>query len=119
MQKTMENTKTHTKIRLSLLCPAQTSTRILVDRINAASNDYDYDVDVILLSPESLDEEIISSQPDVLFIGPQVFYLEKQVKRLHNGDFPIEIVNRADYGSMNGDGVLRRAIELVDEFQEA
>jgi PTS system cellobiose-specific IIB component len=55
-----------------------------------------------------------SDKTDVVLLGPQVRFLLSKVKAsLEPKGIPVEVINSIDYGTMNGENVLKRAIELI------
>jgi len=47
-------------------------------------------------------------------LGPQVRFLEKQFKdKLAPKNIPCTVIDMADYGMMNGEKVLNKALELI------
>lgn len=52
---------------------------------------------------------------DVLLLGPQVRFMKADFeKRLAPMGIPLEIINMADYGMMNGEKVLQQALNLIE-----
>ena len=47
-------------------------------------------------------------------LGPQVRHCLNQIKNIVDGRIPVEIIDMRDYGMMNGEKVLKRALELLD-----
>ena len=53
---------------------------------------------------------------DVLLLGPQVRFMKADFeKRLEPKGIPLDVINMADYGMMNGEKVLDQAIALIGE----
>lgn len=51
---------------------------------------------------------------DVLLLGPQVRFLEGNMKKkLEPKGIPLAVINSVDYGMMKGDKVLEQALELM------
>ena len=44
----------------------------------------------------------------------QVRHCLNQIKNIVDGRIPVEIIDMRDYGMMNGEKVLKRALELLD-----
>ena len=51
---------------------------------------------------------------DIVMLGPQVRHCLNQIKNIVDGRIPVEIIDMRDYGMMNGEKVLKRALELLD-----
>ena len=51
---------------------------------------------------------------DVLLLGPQVRFMKSQFEqKLAPKGIPLEVINMADYGMMNGEKVLAQAESLM------
>ena len=52
----------------------------------------------------------------VLLLGPQVRFMKADFeKRLEPKGIPLDVINMADYGMMNGEKVLDQEITLIGE----
>ena len=50
----------------------------------------------------------------LLLLGPQVRYLKKKIgKALEGRNIPVEVIESIDYGTMNGESVLAKALALL------
>ena len=60
-------------------------------------------------------EDIIEKDaPDCILIGPQIKYMEDQLKADANKhDIPLEAIGMQDYGTMNGKNVISQAERLL------
>ena len=60
-------------------------------------------------------EDIIEKDaPDCILIGPQIKYMEDQLKADANKhDIPLEAIGMQDYGTMNGKNVIAQAERLL------
>lgn len=50
---------------------------------------------------------------DVILIGPQLGYAEDEIVELVGSNIPVEVIDMMDYGTMDGEKVLNRALELM------
>ena len=51
---------------------------------------------------------------NVLLLGPQVRFMKGQFEQNYNQKgIPLDVINMADYGMMNGEKVLDQAISLM------
>ena len=61
------------------------------------------------------DNHLASKEVDVLLLGPQVRFMKADFeKRLEPKGIPLDIINMADYGLMNGEKVLQQALRLIE-----
>ena len=66
------------------------------------------------LTPYDKKIEFVLDSPDDVMLGPQVRHCLNQIKNIVDGRIPVEIIDMRDYGMMNGEKVLKRALELLD-----
>lgn len=98
-------------INILLVCSAGMSTSFLVEKMKKSATEKGIDV-TITASPEASAKDFLDNT-DVLLLGPQVKYLEAQMKELFN-NVPVGVINMVDYGMMNGPKVLDYALELIN-----
>lgn len=95
-----------------LVCSAGMSTSLLVTKMNAAAKAQGVETKINAVAEADLQKNI--DGVNVVLLGPQVRYLlGKMQGLLAPKGIPIEVINSIDYGTMNGEKVLNRAIELI------
>ncbi|MGO2082688.1 PTS sugar transporter subunit IIB [Vagococcus sp.] len=101
--------------RIMLACSAGMSTSLLVTKMEKAAQAMGYDADIFAVSVSEADTYLGDSEKpiDVLLLGPQVKYMEAQFKEKWAEKLPVEVIDMRDYGMMDGEAVLKRAIELI------
>ena len=97
---------------IMLACNAGMSTSLLVTKMQKAAAADGIDAEVFATSADQIDLVKENKNPDVLMLGPQVRYLEKDLKA--KMDIPVDVINMQDYGMMNGEKVLQAALMLID-----
>lgn len=102
--------------RVMLVCAAGMSTSLLVANMkkSAANQGKDYEIFAVALSDVA--GKLNDTQPDVVLLGPQVSYLKDEVKNqtdIH--EIPMAVMNMMDYGTMNGDNILKMAETLLKD----
>lgn len=85
------------------------STSLLVNRMNEAAAKEGIELHIEAHSVGEIKK--YGDDSDVILLGPQVRYELKNIKKLYP-DKSIEVINMQDYGMMNGEKVLKRALEL-------
>jgi cellobiose PTS system EIIB component len=96
-----------------LVCSAGMSTSLLVSKMQAAADEKGIKCKIQAVGEVDVKEYIDNT--DVLLLGPQVrFLLSKFKVSLANKNIPIEVINTLHYGTMNGEKVLERALELAE-----
>lgn len=100
------------KLKITLACAGGVSTSILVNRIiSAVKNRGIESVECNAYSAATLDKAAPGS--DVILLGPQVCYLEDDVKKRYP-DTPVRLIDMRDYGMMNAEKIVK---ELFEEFE--
>lgn len=98
--------------KILLVCSAGMSTSLLVSKMNLAAVEQGIVTDITAVAETDLMK--YSDKVDVVLLGPQVRFLLGKVKTfLEPKGIPVEVINSIDYGTMNGENVLRRALELI------
>ncbi|MDR1568814.1 MAG: PTS sugar transporter subunit IIB [Streptococcaceae bacterium] len=104
------------KKNIMLVCSAGMSTSLLVTKIEKAALEQNIDANIFAVSASEADSKIADEKIDVLLLGPQVRFMEKQFNEKVSGkDIPVEVINMSDYGLMNGENVLKRAVDLINK----
>ncbi|MGG2055794.1 PTS sugar transporter subunit IIB [Lysinibacillus pakistanensis] len=99
---------------IMLVCVAGMSTSLLVSKMQKAAQDQNMEADIYAIAEGEVEKVIATKMPDVLLLGPQVRYLKGSFeKKFKDMNFPIDVINMADYGMMNGENVLKQALTLI------
>ena len=95
-----------------LVCSAGMSTSLVVTKMQEAAQAKGIDCHIEAVAEAEAANKIDSI--DVLLLGPQVRFLLNKFKGLTEGkNVPVEVIDTVAYGTMNGDKVLTRALELI------
>lgn len=104
------------KKTIMLVCSAGMSTSLLVTKMQKAAEAKGIDSDIFAVSASDADNNLANKVVDVLLLGPQVRFMKADFeKRLEPKGIPLDVINMADYGMMNGEKVLDQAITLIGE----
>lgn len=99
-------------MKILLVCSAGMSTSMLVKKMQENAKERDIEAEISAVGQADLKSHLEST--DVVLIGPQVRYLEKQIlKQTEPFDIKVEIIDQQAYGLMQGDKVLDQAINLM------
>ncbi|MDN6968906.1 PTS sugar transporter subunit IIB [Oenococcus sp. UCMA 17063] len=99
---------------IMLVCASGMSTSLLVSKMNAAAKTSGKNYDIFATASSDVDAKIKEKSPDVLLLGPQIKYMEADMKKRANAiGIPVEVINMQDYGMMNGTNVLTEAEKLM------
>lgn len=97
-----------------LVCSAGMSTSLLVTKMQKAAEAKELDRKIFAISASEIDRVLAGEEINVLLLGPQVRFMEKQMKeKLSDKNVPCEVINMTDYGMMNGEKVLAQAENLM------
>ena len=104
------------KKTIMLVCSAGMSTSLLVTKMQKAADAKGLDTDIFAVSASAAHQHLESKDVNVLLLGPQVRFMKGDFeKRLAPKGIPLEVINMADYGMMNGEKVLDQALTLIGE----
>lgn len=103
--------------RFYLFCSAGMSTSLLASKMDKIAKENNIDVEVKAFPEAKLDEIIASFNPDEILLGPQVRHIEAKVKEKYGKDRPVMVIDTEDYGNMNGERVLKKAIIEYKNFK--
>lgn len=100
--------------RILLVCAAGMSTSLLVTKMQEAAKNQGKDYDIWAISAQELDATLSQKHPDVVLLGPQVRYMEAEIKpKVQATGAPLSTIDMRDYGMMNGANVLAYAEKLI------
>ncbi|PXW88283.1 PTS system cellobiose-specific IIB component [Streptohalobacillus salinus] len=100
------------KVNIILVCSAGMSTSLLVERMKLEADKRALDASIEAMAESELKNHL--DQLDVVLIGPQVRYLEKQVKKLvEPKGINAAVIDTMAYGRIQGDVVLDQALALI------
>ena len=101
-------------LKILLCCSAGMSTSLLVTKMQAAAKEQGIECSIQAMAEGEVKNH--EDEMDVLLLGPQVRFMKGDFeKRLAPKGIPLEVINMADYGMMNGEKVLDQALTLIGE----
>lgn len=95
---------------IMLVCSAGMSTSLLVTKMEKAAEEKGEEVTIFAVS----EAEAINhyDEIDILLLGPQVRFLKAKLeKQLESYQVPVKVIDSVDYGMVNGQKVLEKALE--------
>ncbi len=97
--------------RVYLFCTAGMSTSMMAQKMQDIANKNNLPIEVAAFSDKVIGQIIEDKKPDVILLGPQVKYLFNSISEKY-GDLgiPIDVIDSQDYGMMDGERVLKKAI---------
>lgn len=100
------------EINILLVCNAGMSTSLLIEKIEKAGTAQSIMAQVDARPVEDIKDYL--SDKDVILLGPQVRFKEKQIRALVADKIPVSVIDMSAYGTMNGEKVLQQALSLVE-----
>lgn len=97
-----------------LVCAAGMSTSLLVTKMRKAAEERGETCEIEAYSIAEVSNLI--DDADVVLLGPQVRYQKKTVDELAAGKIPVDVIDMAAYGTMNGEKSTRSSIRLNQRF---
>lgn len=101
---------------IMLACAGGLSTSVLVTKMQDAAEKKGVDAEIFAVSTSEAVNRIKDNEKfDIVLLGPQVKYQEKEFKKHVEGtNIKLSVINMMDYGMMNGDKVLDTALEIIN-----
>lgn len=98
-------------IHILLACASGMSTSMVVRNMEKAAEKRGIEAKIWAVPEVEVENE--KDNVDVILLGPQVSFLEKEVKAAVDNKIPVSVINMIDYGRMDGEAVLNQALELI------
>lgn len=100
--------------RVYLFCSAGMSTSLVASRMQDVANKHNLPIEVKAFSDSRLDAVVEEFHPDVILLGPQVkFKFNATRDKYEPQGIPVDVINLEDYGNVDGERILKRAIQLL------
>ncbi|WP_099224244.1 PTS sugar transporter subunit IIB [Listeria costaricensis] len=96
-----------------LVCAAGMSTSLLVTKMQQAATAKGEECNINAYSVSEINNVI--NDADVVLLGPQVRYQKDSIEKLADGRMPVDVIDMAAYGTMNGEKVLGQALDLINK----
>lgn len=101
--------------KILLSCAGGFSTSLLVNKMKEAAKSEGKEYEIKAVSAAQVEDIIEQDAPDCILIGPQIKYMEDQLKSAANKhNIPLEAIGMQDYGTMNGKNVIAQAERLLE-----
>jgi PTS system cellobiose-specific IIB component len=104
------------KKKIYLFCSAGMSTSLLVSKMKLQAEKYSVPVQIDAY-PETLAAEK-GPDADLILLGPQIAYMLSEIKLLLPTK-PVEVIDSAMYGKIDGLGVLKAAVASIKSATQA
>lgn len=98
-------------LRILLACASGMSTSMVVENMKKAAAKKGVEAKIWAVPEVEVENE--KNNVDVILLGPQVSFLEQEVKNAVEDKVPVGVINMLDYGRMDGEKVLQQALDLL------
>jgi len=95
--------------RITLICMGGFSTSMLMKKMKTSAQANGIEVTIEATSESNFKK--FEDITDILLIGPQVSFIEEDMKKKYP-NIKVAVIKSSDYGTMNGEKVLKDALEL-------
>ncbi|EHJ01756.1 phosphotransferase system lactose/cellobiose-specific IIB subunit [Clostridium sp. DL-VIII] len=98
---------------ITLVCAAGMSTSILMARMQESAKKQGIEAKIIAMSEAKFEE--YEEPTEVLLLGPQIEYMADEMKEQYEPKgIKVAVIDMMDYGTLNGEKVLKDALALLD-----
>lgn len=94
--------------KILLACSAGMSTSLLVQKMQAAAAEEGVEVSIEAQPVAKAKRDL--NDYDIVLLGPQVRYMEGEMKKAVKGDTKVAVIDMMAYGTMDGAKVLKTAL---------
>jgi len=96
---------------IMLACAGGMSTSLLVTRMQKAAAKQGVEYNIFAVGVDAVPDQFKKHNPQVVLLGPQVNYMLEKVRQ--EIPVPVEVIDRKEYGMMDGAKVLEQALSLI------
>lgn len=97
---------------ITLICAAGMSTSMLMAKMQDCAKKQGIEAKIIAMSEAKFED--YEEPTEVLLLGPQIAYLEDEIKEQYEPKgIKVAVIDMMDYGTMNGEKVLKDALALL------
>ncbi|AGF55510.1 MULTISPECIES: PTS sugar transporter subunit IIB [Clostridium] len=98
---------------ITLVCAAGMSTSILMGRMQESAKKQGIEAKIVAMSESKFEE--YEEPTEVLLLGPQIEYMADEMKEQYEPKgIKVAVIDMMDYGTLNGEKVLKDALALLD-----
>lgn len=101
-------------VRILLFCSAGMSTSMLVTKMKKAAEKNNVEAEIAAYPQAKMID--YADKADIALLGPQIKFLLPKAKGIFEPKgVPVEVINPADYGMLNGEKVLKHVLKVLDK----
>ncbi|MGL4451034.1 MAG: PTS sugar transporter subunit IIB [Sarcina sp.] len=100
--------------KVYLFCSNGMSTSLLASKMQKVADSFKLPMEVKAFPHGTIREVVDRENPDCILLGPQVKYLYNEtVEAMEGKNIPVAVIDSAEYGKMDGETVLKRAVLMI------
>ena len=101
--------------RFYLFCNAGMSTSLLASKMQKTADAHDLQIEIKAFSDAQMNDIVSEFNPEVILLGPQVKHLYDKVNEKYGQEHVVSVIDSTDYGNVDGERVLKKAMKLYKE----
>lgn len=102
--------------KIYLFCSAGMSTSLVASRMQTVADEYKLPIEVKAFPDVKMASVVSEQHPDVILLGPQVKFKYEETKKTYEPQgIPVSVIDLEEYGNVDGERILKRAIKLLKE----
>lgn len=96
---------------IMLACAQGMSTSFLVEKMQRAAEEMKEEGKIWAVGNGQIRDS--SRDADIILLGPQIRFRKAEIEKQINYHCPVEIIDMMDYGTLNGEAVLKKVLERL------
>lgn len=101
--------------KIYIYCNSGMSTSLLASRMKVFAKKSGIDVIIRAYPDFRIQETMLYGRPNLVLLGPQIKHLENKAKDFSIEKVPVYVIDREDYGSLDGKKVLEKSLQIMEE----
>jgi PTS system cellobiose-specific IIB component len=103
-------------MKILVACALGMSTSLLVAKMKQAAAEKNIDADIQALPVAEGIQKV--KEMDIVLLGPQVRFQRGKFEQAAAGKTPIQVIDMAQYGMVDGEAILLTALKAIEEAQK-
>lgn len=103
--------------RVYLFCDNGMSTSMMAQRMQEVADKHNLPIECKAFSYKKISTILEEVSLDCILIGPQTKFLFDDINKKYGDKIPVMVIDAADYGMMDADKVLKKAIVQMKKFK--
>lgn len=103
--------------RVYLFCDNGMSTSMMAQRMQDVADSHNLPIECKAFSYKIIQDIIEKNTLDCILIGPQTKFLFDEINKKYGDKTPVIVIDPTDYGMMDAEKVLKKAIVQMKKFK--